>query len=99
MSLKGQTVRILVSEPFEWDYGNLFGTIEDDRGGKSLKVRLTKTIKGKKLTSDLIELRPRYENESFKTLNQYYSVTVGGALIKENSDEFDYIIIGSVTID
>lgn len=99
MSLKGQTLRIIVNEPFEWDYGNLFGTIEDDRGGKSLKVRLTKTIKGNKMTSDLIELRPRYEKESFKPLNKYYSVTVGGALIKEDSDEFDYIIIGSVTID
>ena len=62
-------------------------------------VRVTKPLKGKKLTSDLIELRPRYEKEAFKLLSQYYSVTVGGALVKEDSDEFDYIIIGSVTID
>jgi hypothetical protein len=34
MSLKGKTVRIIVSEPFEWNYGNLIGVIEDDRGGK-----------------------------------------------------------------
>jgi len=62
-------------------------------------VKLTKPIKGKKLTSDLIELKPRYEKETFKPLGQHYSVTVGGALVKEENDEFDYIIIGSVTID
>lgn len=99
MSLKGITVRIIVSEPFEWNYGNLFGTIEDDRGGKTLKVRLTNKIKGKKLTSDLIELRPRYEKETFKPLLQNYSVNVGGALIEDNSEKFDYIIIGTVTVD
>lgn len=98
MSLKGQTVRIIVSEPWDWE-GNLFGTILSDRGGNKLLVRLTKTLKGKKFTSDLIELRPRYEKETFKPLSQYYFVTVGGGLVKEDSDEFDYIIIGSVTID
>lgn len=99
MSLRGKTVRIIVSEPFEWSCGNLFGTIEDDRGGKSLKIRLTKEIKGTKLTSNLMELKPRYEKETFKPLFQNYSVTVGGALIDENSKDFDYIIIGSVTVD
>ena len=98
MSLKGKTVRIIVNEPWEWKE-NLFGTILSDRGGDKLLVRLTKSISGKKLTSDLIELKPRYEKETFKPLSQYYSVTVGGALVKEDSDEFDYIIIGSVTID
>ncbi len=98
MSLKGQTVRIIVSEPFDWD-GYLFGTILSDRGGDKLLVRLTKPLKGKKLTSDLIELRPRYVNETFISLSKHYSVTVGGALVKENSDEFDYIIIASITID
>ncbi len=99
MSLRGKTVRIIVNEPFEWRHGNLFGTIEDDRGGKRLKVRLTNKIKGKKMTSDLIELKPRYENETFKPLLQNYSVTVGGALINDDSEDFDYILIGTVTID
>ncbi len=99
MTLRGKTVRIIVHEPFEWNYGNLFGTIEDDRGDKTLKVRLTNKIKGEKLTSDLIELKPRYEKETFKPLLQNYSVTVGGALIEDNSENFDYIIIGTVTVD
>ncbi len=98
MSLKGQTVRIIVSEPWDWSE-NLFGTILSDRGGEKLVVKLTKPIEGKKLTSDLIELIPSYKKTTFKPLLQHYSVTVGGALIKENSEEVEYIIIGSVTID
>ena len=97
--LKGKTVRIIVSEPFEWTHGNLFGTIIYDSDGKKIIVKLSKEIKGKKITSDLLELSPRYEKETFKPLTQSYSVTVGGALVKENSTELDYILIGSVTID
>jgi hypothetical protein len=99
MSLRGKTVRIIVSEPFDWNFGNLFGTIEDDRGGKMLKVRLTNKIRGFKLTSDLIVLKPRYKKETFKPLLQNYSVTVGGALTKDDSGDFDYLLIGTVTID
>jgi hypothetical protein len=98
MSLKGQTVRIIVSEPWDWEE-NLFGTILSDRNGDKLLIKLTKRIKGSKLTSDLIELKPRYEKETFKPLGQYYSVTVSGALISEDKDDFDYIINGSVTLD
>ena len=98
MSLQGQTVRIIVSEPWDWE-GNLFGKILSDRGGNKLLVQLTKPISGKKLTSDLIELTPRYEKTNFKPLLQFYSVTVGGALVTADTDEFDYVIIGSVTID
>jgi hypothetical protein len=60
---------------------------------------LSKAIKGAKLTSGLLELTPQYENETFKPLTHNYSVTVGGALIQQDSDEFDYILIGSVMID
>jgi len=98
MSLRGQSVRIIVNEPWDWE-GNLFGTILSDRGGQKLLVELTKPITCKKLTSNLIELTPRYEKETFKPLTQNYSVTVGGALVTKDTDEFDYIIIGSVTID
>lgn len=70
MSLHGQIVRIVVAEPFEWDHGNLFGTIFSDRGGIKLKIKLTKTIKGKLFSSDIIELRPRFKDESFKPLTQ-----------------------------
>jgi len=98
MSLQGKTVRIIVSEPWDWKE-NLFGTILSDKGGDKLLVKLTKPITGKKMTSDLINLTPRYEKTNFKSLSQYYSVTVGGALVTVDTDEFDYIIIGSVTLD
>ncbi len=98
MSLKGQTVRIIVSEPLDWEE-NLFGTILSDRGGDKLLIELIKPIKGKKLTSNLMELKPRYEKETFKPLSQHYSVTVGGSLVINDSDDFEYIIIGSVTLD
>lgn len=97
MSLKGKRVKIIVSEPYEWEYGNLFGTVIYDDDTK-ITVKLPEAIKGEKITSNLLELCTRYENETFKPLAQNYSATVGGALIEENSDEFDYIIIGSVGI-
>ena len=46
-----------------------------------------------------MELRPRYEKKTFKPLSQYYSVTVGGPVVTKDSDDFDYLIIGSVTLD
>lgn len=98
MSLKGQTVRIIVSEPSDWDK-NLFGTILSDRGGDKMIVELTNTIKGKVLTSNLMKLQPRYENETFKPLSQFYSVTVNGALVNESSTEFEFLIIGTVALD
>jgi hypothetical protein len=36
------TVRIVVAEPFEWKYGNLFGKILSERNGDKLKVKLFK---------------------------------------------------------
>jgi len=91
MSLTGQTVRIVVSEPWDWEE-NLFGIILSDRGGDKLLIRLTKPIKGKKMTSDLIELTPRHEKKTFKPLGQYYSVSVGGSLTTIDRTEFDYVV-------
>ena len=93
------TVRIVVAEPFEWNYGNLFGEILSDRNGDKLKVRLTQQIKGKSFSSNILLLTPRYKDETFKPLQQYYSVTINGSLINEETDEQDFIIVGNVTYD
>ncbi len=93
------TVRIVVVEPFEWTYGNLFGEILSERNGDKLKVRLTQQIKGKSFSSDILLLTPRFKDETFKPLQQYYSVTVNGSLINEETNEQDFIIIGNVTYD
>jgi hypothetical protein len=99
MSFTKPTVRIVVVEPFEWNYGNLFGTIVKERDGNKLLVRLTKEIKGNKFSSNIIELTPRFSDETFKPLRQYYSVSIIGSLISEQTKEKDFIIIGHVTYD
>ncbi|MBL0260373.1 MAG: hypothetical protein IPQ10_04760 [Saprospiraceae bacterium] len=99
MSLQGKTVRIIVHEPENWDKNNLFGTIISDRGGKKLLLQLTEKIVGKEITSDIIVLTPKTENETFKPLEQYYSIMVNGNLKCNERDDEEYIIYGSVTID
>jgi len=93
------TVRIIVAEQLEWAYGNLFGEIISVRNGCSLKVRLTQRIKGKSFSSYILILTPRFKNETFKPLQQYYSVAINGALVNEETNEQDFIIIGNVTYD
>ena len=97
MSLVGQTVRIIISEPFEWNYGNLFGQITSDRGGDKLIVKLTRELKCNKLTGDTVELKPRHENERVNILEKHYSLTVNGTLVTPHGREF--IFAGSVTLD
>ena len=99
MALRGAGVRIIVHEPTNWDKGNLFGTIIFDRGGNKLIVKLSKKIIGNKLTSDLIELSPRQQDDTFKPLTQYYSVMVDGSLIDDNREVREPLIYGSITID
>jgi hypothetical protein len=98
MNLIGQTVAITVNEPYEWTERNLLGTIISQKDDQQILVKLTKSVKGKKLTSDLIKLKTRYKDESFKPLTKSHSVTVGGTLVEENSSNLDYIIIGDVII-
>lgn len=97
MNLLGKSVHIIVSEPFEWQEGDLFGVIQSYQDNKLL-VKLNRSIRGTKIISDLIELRPRYEKETFKLL-AYHPVTINGALIRENSKSFDFIIIGSLNLE
>lgn len=97
MSLVGQTVRIIISEPFEWNYGNLFGQIISDRGGAKLIVKLTREIKCNKLTGDIVELTPRHEKEKVILLEKHYSLIVNGTLVTPQGKEF--VFAGSVTVD
>ncbi len=99
MSLQGQTVRIIVHEPSNWDKGNLFGTIISDRGGKRLVLKLLTEIEGKEIKSSILELVPLTDKKAFTPLGQYYSVMVTGSLISENNDKTEFIFNGSVTID
>lgn len=98
MSLKGQGVRFIVSEPSEWEHGNLFGRVIKQRGN-SLLIKLSAPIEAKEFSSDLLELRPRYQGDYFKLLEQFYSVIVRGTLIHPGTNRSDHVIIGSVTMD
>jgi hypothetical protein len=99
MSLQGKTVRIIIHEPENWDKNNLFGKIISDRGGKKLILQLTEKIVGKEITSDIIELKPKTENETFRPLEQYYSVMVNGKLKSDENELKEYLFYGSVTLD
>ena len=98
LDLVGKKIKIIVSEPWGWKEGNLFGTITLAEE-KKLLIELSKEIKGPKLTSDLLELDTRYADDTFRMLTKSGSITVNGSLIKKNSTVFDYIIIGSVILD
>ena len=98
MSLAGQGVRIIVNEPYEWKYGNLFGRVVKQTGNVLL-IKLSKQIQVNTFTSDLMELRPRYQGDTFKPVEQFYSVTVGGTLINPENNERDYVLIGTVAMD
>ena len=99
MSLQGQTVRIIVHKPESWDKGNLFGTILSDRGGQKIILKLLEKIVGKEITSDILEIEPLTNKETFKPLGQYYSVMVNGSLRSMDTEKLEHIIYGSVTID
>lgn len=99
MSLQGQTVRIIIHKPETWDKGNLFGTIISDRGGRKLLLKITDQIVGKEITSDILELQPLTEKETFRPLGQYYSVMVNGSIKSSENEKTEFIFYGSVTID
>lgn len=99
MSLQGQSVRIIVHEPKNWNKGNLFGTILSDRGGQKITLKILDKVIGKEITSDILEIQPLTDKENFKSLGQYYSVMVNGSLKSIGSEKSEHIIYGSVTID
>ncbi len=99
MTLRGTGVRIIVHEPANWDKGNLFGTIIFDRGVSKIIVKLSNKITGSQLTSDLIELSPSKQGDTFKPLIQNYSVMVNGSLVDENREAKEPLIYGSITFD
>ncbi|WP_255695575.1 hypothetical protein [Pedobacter sp. MC2016-14] len=44
-------------------------------------------------------MEPSIENETFKPLQQYYSVSVNGSIINEQANEQEFVITGNVTYD
>lgn len=92
-------VRIVVTEPIEWNASNLFGEIISERDGNTLKVRLTRSITGRKFSSDILMLTPSIENETFKPLHKYYTVSVNGSIFDEQTNEQECVFTGNITYD
>ena len=93
-----KSVRIIVYKPENFNIGNLFADIISERGN-ILLVRLSKSVQGNVIKSDLMELTPQSQKDSFKGLKQNYSVMINGKLINESSNESENLISGSVTYD
>lgn len=98
MSLTGLGLRIIVSEPYESNHVNLFGHVLKEHKN-SILINLSMTIKGNRFSSNLFLLQPRYQGETFKPLLQHLSVTLSGTLVHPETNETDFILIGTVTID
>ena len=95
--LNNKIISIQVNEPWEWEYGVLNGRIIEFDNNKLIIV-LTKSIKGNKFVSHKLTVSARYDGESILTLLEKKSLTVGGALIQEKSNEVDYILIGTLKL-
>lgn len=92
------TLRIIVHEPNDWKDGNLFREIVSERKGV-IQVRTSRSITGRRITSDLIEFKPLRENETFSQLLQYASVFGVGELIDKQTGTRDLHIMGTLTTD
>jgi len=95
--LNNRMISIQVNEPWEWKYGILSGKIIEIQENK-LTIELTKSISGNKFTCNKLTVSARYQGESILTLIKKGELTIGGALLMENTDEFDYILIGTLKL-
>lgn len=99
MALRGASIRIIVHKPSTWDKGNLFGTIIHEREGNKLIVKLSTTLTGQSITSDLILLNSQGKSKTFKPLTQNYTVLADGKLINSETGASEEFMTGSITID
>ncbi len=95
--LKNRMISIRVNEPYDWKQGIVTGRITDINDNQ-LIISLTKSLRGQKFRSNTLIIQPRYKGDNFETLIKKKQLTVGGSLIKNNSDETDYILIGDLKL-
>src|SRR5690349_4766638 len=97
MDILNQRIRIEVNEPFEWEYGTLYGDIKEIVSDKELLIRLDEPIKGKTFSSDLLKVSTRYRGDTFHSLTFTSPVTVNGALTNSANDA-DFLLIGTLSL-
>lgn len=98
MELVGLSVKVRVNEPWEMSADVLSGEVVKQISYKEILVKLNVPIKGEKITSDLLRLKTRYVGDDFRPLENYETITVGGTLVDIATDEYEYLIIGSVSL-
>ncbi|UOQ55261.1 hypothetical protein [Hymenobacter cellulosivorans] len=94
-SLKGQTVRIMISEQPE----NLFGTIISVHTSKYIVIKLTKVIETNRITSDLIGISPQSMQDSFMLMMQGYSMATHGHCLNEYLLPVGFMVSGNIVIE
>lgn len=90
-------IRVVVSEPKNWNLGNLFGEIVSERGD-TLKVKLSRTLHATDFSSDVIIFYSD-DGKSFKALSQQYAVFVSGYLVDKNNNLSELILKGTISYD
>jgi len=95
--LKNRMISIRVNEPYDWKQGIVTGRITDIKDNQ-LIISLTKSLRGQKFRSNIMIAQPRYQGDNFETLIKKKQLTIGGTLVKNNSNETDYILIGNLKL-
>lgn len=95
MNILNERIRIEVSEPFEWNFGTLYGDIKKIVSDKELLIRLDEPIAGKSFSSDLLKVSTRYQGDTFQSLTISSPMTVNGALTNSAND-IDFLLIGTL---
>jgi hypothetical protein len=98
MSLKGKTVRIIISEPSDCDKGNLFGTIIQERHNTDLIVELSNLVDYKGFKSNTIQMIPKNDNETFRQLLNNNAGNFKGSFINDLGKSND-LLSGIISID
>jgi hypothetical protein len=95
MYILNERIRIEVSEPFEWNYGTLYGDIKEVISDEELLIQLDEPIKGRTFTSDLLKVTTRCHGDTFQMFTHDTPITVNGALT-HSANKTDFIFVGTL---
>lgn len=98
-SLRGSSIRISVEKPLNAKKKNLFGTVIYERHGNKLIVKLSETIDGGKIKSDMLLVTPQAPKERFNASSNNYAIMVNGTLISEGHEEQEATLSGTLSFD
>lgn len=98
-SLRGSSVRISVEKPSNRKPAHLFGTVIYERHGNKLIIKLSETMEGSKMRSDMMLITPQAHKERFNFTGRNTEIMVHGTLISEDQQEQEASISGILSLD